>query len=158
VNQHPTSQANGLADDAPRYDPHPGLVALGTRVEVEMVTDLGESERLTFDLVPDRAADFAAGFLGTSTPLARVIMGHSAGNVVPYHIGDLTEVRILSVTLSKRLAAGDAAEARNAATQEAVERAKTDEMVQLALTVDVKWGGYDPAPLERDRDGDSTPR
>ena len=25
-----------------------------------------------------------------------------------------------------------------------MERAKTDKMVQLALTVNVKWGGYDP--------------
>ncbi len=108
--------------------------------------------------MPDRAADFAAGFLGAGTPLAQAIMGHPAGSTVPYRVGDLAEVRILAVTLSERLADGDAAEARNAATQEAVERAKTDELVQLALTVNVKWGGYDPEPLERDRDGDSAPR
>jgi hypothetical protein len=142
---------------APRYDPHPGLVALGTRVEVELISEFGDSERIAFDLVPDRAADFASGFLGASTPLARAIMGHAAGSVVPYRVGDMAEVHILGVTLSERLADGDAAEARNAATQEAVERAKTDELVQLALTVNVKWGGYDPEPLERDRDGDSTP-
>lgn len=142
----------------PRYDPYPGLVALGACVEVELVDQAGEGERLTFDIVPDRAADFAAGFLGASTLLAQAIMGHPVGSVVPYLVGDLAEVRILAVTLSERLADGDAAEARNAATQEAVERAKTDELVQLALTVNVKWGGYDPEPLERDRDGDSAPR
>ena len=60
----------------------------------------------------------------------------------------MAEVQILAVTLSVRRAAEDAAEVRQAATQEAVERAKTDEMVQLALTVNVKWGGYDPEPLE----------
>jgi hypothetical protein len=85
-------------------------------------------------------------------------MGRPVGSVVPYRVGDLAEVRIVAVTTSERLADGDAAEARNAATQEAVERAKTDELVQLALTVNVKWGGYDPEPLERDRDGDSAPR
>jgi hypothetical protein len=148
MNQHPTSQLDARTNGAPRYDPHPGLVALGTRVEVEMVSELGDSERMTFDIVPDRAADFTAGFLGAGTPLAQAIMGRPAGSVVPYRVGDMAEVRILAVALSERLADADAAEARNAATQEAVERAKTDESVQLALTVNVKWGGYDPEPLE----------
>ncbi len=128
----------------PRYDPHPGLVALGTRVEVELISELGDSEQLTFDLVPDRAADFTAGFLGSGTPLAQAIMGRPAGSVVPYRVGDMAEVHILAVALSERRAAEDAAEARQALTQEAVERAKLDEMVQLALTVNVKWGDYDP--------------
>ena len=148
MNQHPTSQSDGLADDVPRYDPHPGLVALGTRVEVEMVSEFGDSERLAFDIVPDRAADFAAGFLGAGTPLAQAIMGRPEGSIVPYSAADITEVHILSVTRSERAGDETAAEARLAATQEAVERAKTDEMVQLALTVNVKWGGYDPEPLE----------
>ena len=128
----------------PRYDPYPGLVALGTCVEVELVDQAGDGERLTFDIVPDRAADFAAGFLGAGTLLARAIMGRPVGCVVPYRVGDLAEVRILAVALSERRAAEDAAEIRQALTQEAVERAKLDEMVQLALTVNVKWGDYDP--------------
>jgi hypothetical protein len=71
-------------------------------------------------------------------------MGRAVGSVVPYEAGDIVEARILAVTLSVRRAAEDAAEARQALTQEAVERAKLDEMVQLALTVNVKWGDYDP--------------
>ena len=148
MNQHPTSQADGPGSGAPRYDPHPGVVALGTRVEVEMVSDFGDNERLAFDIVPDRAADFAAGFLGAGTLLAQAIMGRPEGSIVPYSAADITEVHILSVTRSERAGDETAAEARLAATQEAVERAKTDEMVQLALTVNVKWGGYDPEPLE----------
>jgi hypothetical protein len=140
-----------------QYDPYPGLVSLGSCVEVELVDQAGDSERLTFDIVPDSAADFAAGFLGAGTPLAHAIMGRPVGSVVPYRVGDLAEVRIVAVTTSERLADGDAAEARNAATQESVERAKTAESVQLALTVNVKWGGYDPEPLERDRNGGSAP-
>ena len=144
MHRYPISQPEDPANGVPRYDPHPGLVALGTRVDVEMVSEFGDSERLAFDLVPDRAADFAAGFLGAGTPLAQAIMGRSAGSVVPYLVGDMAEVHILAVALSERRAAGDAAEARQALTQEAVERAKLDEMVQLALTVNVKWGAYDP--------------
>ena len=128
----------------PRYDLYPGLVAHGTCVEVELVDQAGDSERLIFDIVPDRAADFASGFLGASTPLAQAIMGHPAGSVVPYRVSDMVEVHILAVALSERRAAEDAAETRQALTQEAVERAKLDEMVQLALTVNVKWGDYDP--------------
>jgi Transcription elongation factor, GreA/GreB, C-term len=148
VNQRPASESDNSVNHTPRYDPPPGLVALGTRVDVEMISEVGDSERLTFDLVPDRAADFAAGFLGTGTPLAQAIMGRPEGSIVPYCAADIVEVHILSVTRSERAGDETAAEARLAATQEAVERAKTDEMVQLALTVNVKWGDYDPEPLE----------
>ena len=75
-----------------------------------MVSELGDSERLTFDIVPDRAADFTAGFLGAGTPLAQAIMGRPAGSVVPYRVGDMAEVHILAVALSERRAADDAAE------------------------------------------------
>lgn len=131
-----------------RYDPPPGLVALGTHVEVELISETGETEQLTFDIVPDRAADFAAGFLGASTPLAQAIMGRPIGARLPYHRADSAEVRILSVTRSQRDPDESAAEARQAVTQDAVVRAKTDDLVQLALTVNSKWGGYDPEPLE----------
>lgn len=141
VNPRPRSET-------PRYDPPPGLVALGTHVEIALISEAGDEERLTFDIVPDRAADFAAGFLGAGTPLAQAIMGQPLGAVLPYRRADSTEVRILSVTRSQRDSDESAAEGRDAATQEAVERAKTDEMVQLALTVNSKWGGYDPEPLE----------
>lgn len=130
-----------------RYDPYPGLVALGTHVEIELISEAGDAERLACDIVPDPAADFTAGFLGAGTPLARAIMGRPAGAVVPYRQADIVEVRIVSVAASRRAAEGDAAAARQAATQEAVARAKTDESVQLALTVNVKWGDYDPGPL-----------
>ena len=52
MNQPPTSQSDGPGSGRARYDPHPGLAALGTCVEVEMVSELGDSERLTFDIVP----------------------------------------------------------------------------------------------------------
>ncbi len=97
---------------------------------------------------PTQAADFAAGFLGASTPLARAIMGRSPGVVVRYAAGDIVEAVILSVRLSERAADDGAAAERDAATREAVQRAKTDETIQLALTFSSKWGDYDPEPLE----------
>lgn len=135
-----------------RYDPYPGLVALGTRVEAELMDQAGRGERLAFDIVPDRAADFAAGFLGAGTPLAQAIMGRPAGTVVSYEVGDMNEVRILSVARSQRVADEDAAATRQAAVQEAVERSNLEEMVRLALTVDVKWGDYDPEGIAPDKE------
>ena len=79
-------------------------------------------------------------------------MGRPAGSAVPYRVGDLAEVHILAVTLSERRATEDAAETRQALTQEAVERARLDEMVQLALTVNVKWGDYDPEGIAPSQD------
>lgn len=136
--------------EAPRqYDPAPGLVALGTRVGLELVDGHGDAEALAVDIVPDEAADLAEGFLGASTPLARAIMGRPAGSRTPYRMGDLVEVRIVSVGRSIRSADKSAAAAREAATREAVNRAATQETIQLALTFSSKWGDYDPAPLER---------
>lgn len=133
---------------SPRYDPPPGLVALGTEVEVELIARDGDAERLVFDIVPEQAADFDAGFLAVTTPLARAIVGRSAGVEVPYRMGDVVRVRILSVRRSERSPEHSAAAERDAATREAVQRAKTDETIQLALTFSSKWGDYDPEPLE----------
>ncbi len=107
-----------------KYDPHPGLAALGAHVEIELIAESGERERLAFDIVPDAAADFAAGFLAAGAPLAKAIMGRPAGATVPYRQADITEVRILAVRPSQRAADEAAAEARQAATQEAVARAR----------------------------------
>ncbi len=134
----------------PRYDPPPGVVALGTRVEVDLISREGEAERLAFDVVPEQAADFGSGFLAVTTPLGRAIAGRSAGAEVPYRMGDVVRVRIVSVKRSERRAAHDAAAERDAATRDAVQRAKTDETIQLALTFSSKWGDYDPEPLDRD--------
>lgn len=134
----------------PEYDPPPGLVALGSRVEVELISRDGESERIAFDIVPEQAADFDAGFLAVTAPLARAIVGRPPGSEVAYRMGDVLQVRILSVERSRRRAEADAAATREAATREAVERAKTDETIQLALTFSSKWGDYDPSHLDRD--------
>ena len=123
-------------------------VKIGTRVEVELLSESGDVERLAFDVVADEQADFAAGFLGAGTPLAQAILGQPAGATIPYAVADEVEVRILSVAPSKRAPAPEVAAAREAAVQEAVSKANMEEMVRLALTVDVKWGDYDPEALE----------
>ncbi len=126
----------------------PEIVRTGQQVILEMTDQDGRRERMTLDVVPDTAADFAAGFLGSGTPLACAIMGRPVGSVVPYRMADIVEVHILAIAPSPRVPAEDAAAGRDAATQEAVSRSNLEESVRLALTVDVKWGEYDPESLE----------
>ena len=142
MNQLPKSQSDGPGHGAPGTIPT-GVVALGTRVDVEMISELGDSERLTFDIVPDRG-HFAAGFLGAGTPLARRSWAAPSG--ASCRTRSATWPRCMSWRSPSANAARPAtrAEGRQAMTQEAVEGAKLDEMVQLALTVNVKWGDYDP--------------
>lgn len=123
-------------------------VKVGDRVTVELTGEDGESERMVFDIVADKQADFAAGFLGAGTPLARAILGQPVGAAVPYAFAGAVEVRILSAARSERPPAPDLAAARAAAIQEAVSKANLADAVRLALTVDVKWGDYDPEALE----------
>jgi hypothetical protein len=148
---HPSTAAKAAAKPASSQvalPPAVPRVRIGTHAEIELLSDSGEVERLAFDVVADEQADFAAGFLGAGTQLAQAILGQPAGATVPYAVADVVEVRILSVAPSERAPAPGAAAAREAAAQEAVSKANMEEMVRLALTVDVKWGDYDPEALE----------
>jgi hypothetical protein len=139
-------RADRTAGQAPGND---GLqVDVGTHVEVELLTTEGAGEYLQFDLVPDDKADFAAGFLGAGTPLARAILGQCAGIQVDYMAADVVQVRILSVAPGANTPSEDRAAERQAIIRDAVSRSNLVDAQRLALTVDVKWGDYDPEGLE----------
>jgi hypothetical protein len=117
-------------------------VGLGMRVEVALLDAAGAAEPLAFDVVADRQADFDAGFLGAGTPLVQAVWGRRPGAVVSYPMADIVRVRVVRVTPSTRTPGVQTD--RDAAVREAVERSNLEDMVRLALTVDVKWGDYDP--------------
>lgn len=119
-------------------------VGPGTHVEVELVDESGAGERLAFDIVPDAQADFAHGFLGVGTVLAQTIVGQLAGSVVPYRVGDVAQVRILSVTLDVRTPPDDVAARRQAVIQQAIAQSERISDMTFALAVGSKWGDYDP--------------
>ena len=129
-------------------NPGPTTVHIGTHVEVELLEESGGVEHMAFDIVPESAADFSKGFLGAGTPLAQAILGEQPGHVVPYGLADIAAVRILSVVTSQRAPDDDAAADREAAVREAVSKSNLEDAVRLALTVDVKWGDYDPEGIE----------
>ncbi len=116
--------------------------AIGSHVEVALVDRSGSAERLAFDIVQDKKADFYSGLLSAGTPLAQAILGKTAGSVVPYTAGDVVQVRVLSVTVGAATS-GDAAARRQAAVREAVEQAESTNAMIFATTVEGKWGEYD---------------
>lgn len=119
-------------------------VAVGVRMEVELVSESGAREQLAFDIVPDSEADFSSGCLGVGTPLAQAISGQRAGSVVPYRMGDIIEVRILTVGVGGRSATKNVAADRQAVIQKAISKSDLADAVRFALTVDQKWGDTDP--------------
>jgi len=127
----------GVDDGAP-------CVGLGSRVVIELIDGRGEVERLSLAVVPDDNADFQAGYLGAGTRLAAAIMGQRAGQTVPYRHGDLVEIRILDIEQFAVSEAPDAASARRAVIQKAIDKSDLQDTLRLALAVSVKWGDYDP--------------
>jgi len=122
----------------------PLQVGPGTHVQVELVDEAGDAERLEFDIVPDAQADFSHGFLGIGTPLAQAILGQTAGSAVPYRVGDIAQARILSVTLDVQTPTADIEAKRQAVLRQALAQAEQVSDMAFALAVGSKWGDYDP--------------
>ncbi|MGE5140991.1 MAG: GreA/GreB family elongation factor [Rudaea sp.] len=132
-------------------------VTLGAHVEVDLLDKKGTRERLAFDIVADREADFAAGRLSENAPLARALAGKRAGDSVPYNVGDLVEARVLSVGESRRRPSEDAAAEREEKLRRARSQAELGNVISFALTFDSKWGDYDPESIAENWDEDRPP-
>lgn len=129
------------------------LAAVGTHVVLELITEGGDSEQLEFDLVTDRSADFARGFLGESTPLAQAILGQPVGRPLLYQNADIRAVRILAISPSQ--AEPEDAEARRQETlRKAVRQSESTNAILFASSFSGKWGDYDPTGLDEDPDGE----
>jgi len=122
-------------------------VDMGTHVEVELIDQQDSAELLAFDIVSDESADFEHGFLGAGTPLAQAILGQLVGSVIPYRMGDVSRVRIVSVDRSQIIAPTDAAERRQAALKKARDQAERTSAEIFAASYSSKWGDYDPAGI-----------
>jgi hypothetical protein len=126
----------------------PLQIAVGTHVELLLVDQAGETERLAFDIVEDAVADFADGFLGVGTPLAKTLLGRQAGDTLSYRVADMVEARVLSVSAGRRVPDTSVVAKRRAVVQEAVSKSNRDDAVRHALTFSSKWGDYDPEGIE----------
>lgn len=129
------------ADDLP--------VGVGVQVELELFTADGDSERMSFQIVQDASANFDAGLLSVSTPLARALLGKRAGREIAYTQGDVRKVRILHVAPGTLAAPADAAEKRRAALSQALEEVARTNAEIFAASYTSKWGGYETKDREQ---------
>jgi hypothetical protein len=125
-------------------------VETGMLVEVELISRSGEGEILVLTLVEDEQADFSAGFLGSSTPLAKTILGHYADSKLDYTAGDLQYVRILSVVPSDKIQTEDVGARREAVMRKALKHSDYVNALTFATSVNSKWGDYDIKPEQWD--------
>lgn len=122
----------------------------GRHVVLEIKYQDGEVEISNLDVVEDAAADYPRGFLGESTPLARAIIGHVAGETLPYRAGDIVQVRILAVSTELSAEPKDLSDRREEVTRKAVHDANQTSAIIFASSMNSKWGDYDPDGLKED--------
>ncbi len=125
-------------------------VGIGVHVEIDLIDQQGEAERMAFDIVRDEAADFDQGRLGCGTPLGKTLLGKFVGSTVPYKQGDIRSLKIISIRKSATPADSSAAERRQALLEQAVEKARQTDAEIFASSFTSKWGGYDTADTKWD--------
>ena len=115
----------------------------GCRVVVELVESTGESEQRVFTIVSPQQADFRTGLLDESAPLARALVGHFAGQILPYRLGGLKEVRILEVKRVPGIVSAEAADQRRADVKNAEAQSEATSQMIFASARGSKWGDYE---------------
>lgn len=131
----------------------------GRHVTLELTYGPGDVERLELDVVPDDYADFERGFLGESTPLAKAISGHHAGDVVHYRASDGPQIRvsILAVERELRNPPKDLSARREETIRKAVKDSQDTDAILFASSFSGKWGDYDPNAVPKDdEDGEDS--
>jgi hypothetical protein len=118
-------------------------ILLNSHVLVELVEVSGGIERREFSLVTAKQADFQSGLLDENTPLARALLGHHAGDVVPYVLGDLKEVRILKVESASEEVSPESADKRRAAVRKAEAQSEITNQMIFSTASGSKWGDYE---------------
>lgn len=116
---------------------------LDTVVTLALLNETGETEEVRYQLAPAAAGNLDEGFLGEQTPLAKAIRAKRAGDVIAYSLGDIVEVRIISVEPADRRADPDAAARRQAVLDEARRKAEQTNAEMFAASYGSKWGGYE---------------
>ena len=126
------------------------VISVGCQVELDLSDREGNKERLRVLIVPDEAADFAHGYLGQNTPLARVLSGEKAGVVIPYLKDDIYSIEVLSVTKSDVAPPKDAANRREASLKKAMREVENTNAIVFASSFSGKWGDYDPDSIPKE--------
>ncbi len=126
-------------------------VTVGMRVAVEIKDREGKSERLEFDLVPDKESDFSSGLISERAPLAQAIGGLLIAETVQYHppSGTQQTVTILSIEPSTAERAQPASD-RSHVLEQVQDRIARRESRQIALTTELHYGSIDPDGIKEE--------
>ena len=119
------------------------VIVRGTRVRLELVDQAGTIEAVEYTLVASQQADLRSSLLDEAAPLGQVLLGHRAGEIVPYALGDLKEVRILEVHPGQAGGSRQAAEKRRAAVRKAAAQSEITNQMIFATASGSKWGDYE---------------
>ena len=125
---------------------------LGAQVTVELIDERGNSETMRVDLVREEHADLDQGRLGVQTPLAKAIIGKQVGALVNYRMGDIRQVRIISVRPSQVAALENTEEQRQAQLQKALATVERTNAEVFAASYTGKWGDYELRNDETEND------
>jgi hypothetical protein len=118
-------------------------IRIGSRVSVELVNASGEAEQAAFTIVRSKQADLKSGLLDEAAPLGRALLGRHAGEAFPYTIGDLRQVRILSVENSEADISSEAARKRRQAVERAAAQSEITSQMIFSTASGSKWGDYE---------------
>jgi hypothetical protein len=137
-------------------EPQLDLITVGCQVEVNLQDRAGKKECLKVVIVPDEAADFAQGYLGENTPLAKILLGEKAGNIIPYLKDDILSIEILSVTKLTDKPPVNTAEKRNAMMKKTIQEVEDTNAMVFASSFSGKWGDYDPDSIPKEKKSEET--
>lgn len=121
----------------------PLSIGIGAHVEVELIDQHGEREPMVFDIVASKYADLARGLLAATTPLAQALRDLRAGSEIPYVMGDIRSVRVISVSRAETGNLEDVREQREAVLRKALNAAQRTDAEVFAASFSGKWGDYD---------------
>lgn len=121
---------------------------LGAQVTIELIDERGNSETMSVDLVREEYADLDQDRLGVQTPLAKAIIGKKVGALVNYRMGDIRQVRIVSVRPSQLADLENTEEQRQAQLQKALATVERTNAEVFAASYTGKWGDYELRPDE----------
>lgn len=137
-------------------EPQSDRITVGCQVEVVLQDRAGKKERLKVVIVPDEVADFANGYLSENTPLAKILLGERAGNIIPYLQNDILAIEILSVTKPTDKPTDEAAEKRKAMMKKTLREVEDTNAMIFASSFSGKWGDYDPDSIPKEKKSEET--
>ena len=121
----------------------PEQARLGAYVEVELIDERGNREPMRFDIVREEHADLDRDRLGVQTPLAKALIGKRVGALIPYRMGDIRQVQIMSVRPSQATTLENTEAQRQAQLQKALDTVERTNAEVFAASYTGKWGDYE---------------